>query len=183
MAFPPLRTRPAEPVSAAAALEMLQAFLDAAATSAHLAPNAMLQPGGPASQGRPGASLVMHNLKRVEAGLRGEWLAPRLDLDGTETGVCATAAEDGLDTDAEREKEGWVDLETYRRQQSVAEGDGTQRDAERGPAGDHKVSMSIEEIAVPGGELSGTVDRETRKREKKARRDKEKRVKKQKTKE
>jgi hypothetical protein len=115
----------------------------------------------------------MHNLKRVEAGLRGEWLAPRLDLDGTETGICATAVEDGLDTDAEREKEGWVDLETYRRQQSVAGGDGTQRDAERGP----------EEIAVPDGELSGTVDREKRKREKKARRDKEKRVKKQKTKE
>jgi hypothetical protein len=166
-AFPPLRARASVPVPASTALAKLQTYLGAttAAAQAHLLPNATLHAGGAAAQGGgAAANLVIHNLKRVEAGLRGEWLSPSLELDGA-------GARDG-DGEAGVEGEGWVDLDTYRREQSIEEGEVGPVDTGVRLEGKHEVQMSAG-IVAPSGGVSKTVDKEARKKEKKARRNEE----------
>jgi len=118
-AFPPHRSTDALPVSQEVALQFLSTYLTASKTSPHLLPNARLEPSGPTS-GSSNSSVTIHNLQRVEAGLRGEWLAPVLEInepikvtegmdDGTNTGAAA----------AEAESEGWMDLDQYQREQSI----------------------------------------------------------------
>lgn len=123
-AFPPHRLIESVPVSQEVALKYLSAYLEATKTSPHLLPNARLEPSGPTS-GSTNSSIVIHNLQRVEAGLRGEWLAPKLDLeesvkitegmdDGTNKGQAVTN---------EKEGEGWMDLDQYQREQSIEGGE------------------------------------------------------------
>lgn len=56
------------------ALTLLQAYLAASETNAWLHPDAILSERGPRIAGTMEGGLTMHNLRRVEAGLRGEWL-------------------------------------------------------------------------------------------------------------
>jgi len=122
-AFPPHRSTEPLSVSQSVALTYLASYLTAAKTSPHLLPNARLEPSGPTS-GSSNSSVTIHNLQRVEAGLRGEWLAPTLELnegvkvttgmdDGTNTGIAGT----------ETEGEGWMDLDQYQREQSIEGGE------------------------------------------------------------
>jgi hypothetical protein len=176
-AFPPLRARASVPVPASTALAKLQTYLEAVTAptgpQAHLLPNATLQGGGPAAQGGgAAANLVIHNLKRVEAGLRGEWLAPSLELDGA--GAKGEDADADVEPrlDKEAEAEGWVDLDTYRREQSIEEGEVGPADTAIRQEGELGVSMSVD-VAVPDGKVLKTMDKEARKREKMARRNEE----------
>ena len=73
--FPPHRLHSSRPVAPSEALELLSSYLEAAATQPYLQPNALLTEGGPISTTDSNASLILHNLKRVEAGLRGEHLS------------------------------------------------------------------------------------------------------------
>lgn len=122
-AFPPHRSTEALPISIGNAQQFLSAYLAASKTYPHLLPNARLEPSGPTA-GSSNSSVIIHNLQRVEAGLRGEWLAPTLELDegvkvtkgmddGTNTGEAAT----------ETEGEGWMDLDQYQREQSIEGGE------------------------------------------------------------
>lgn len=130
-AFPPHRSIPSIPVSQAIALQHLQSYLEATSNLPYLLPNARLEPSGPTA-GSGSNSITIHNLKRVEAGLRGEWLAPVLDLysknysNGATTEVpVATGMDDGIDQE-EGDKmgvEGWQDADEYAREQTVEEGD------------------------------------------------------------
>ncbi|RFU34610.1 hypothetical protein B7463_g1693, partial [Scytalidium lignicola] len=119
-AFPPLKSRPSIPISQDAALKHLQSYLEKAKTSEYLLPNARLEESG-VDVGSRNSGLVFHNLQRVEAGLRGEWLAPSLDLDD----VKVAGVEDNTNTaeGEQMEVEGWQDLEEYQREQSIEEGE------------------------------------------------------------
>ncbi|KAI9671569.1 MAG: hypothetical protein M1817_003621 [Caeruleum heppii] len=74
--LPPLHHHRNRLVSPATALAQIQTYLSSCQTSAHLHPDALLTDQGPQflSAGSKGG-LVLHNLRRVEAGLRGEWMA------------------------------------------------------------------------------------------------------------
>lgn len=130
-AFPPHRSIPSIPVSQAIALQHLQSYLEATLNSPYLLPNARLEPSGPTATSAS-SSITIHNLKRVESGLRGEWLAPVLDLhsknysNGTTTEVpVAMGLDDGVDQDGGDKMgvEGWQDADEYAREQTVEEGD------------------------------------------------------------
>jgi len=90
----------------------------------HLLPNARLEAYGPTA-GSSNSSVTIHNLQRVEAGLRGEWLAPTLDLE--EGNVTVTEGmDDGTNKGqkvSEGEGEGWMDLDEYQREQSIEGGE------------------------------------------------------------
>ena len=125
-AFPPHRSIVSIPIDQEIALKYLSSYLFLAKTSPHLLPNARLEPSGPTA-GSSSSSITIRNLERVEAGLRGEWLAPSLDL-GEGNGVFEQGMDDGtnkgLDVEAENtgEGEGWMDLDEYQREQSIEGG-------------------------------------------------------------
>ncbi len=69
---------------------------------------------------------MIHNLQRVEAGLRGEWLAPTLEMEEGNGVVVAEGMDDGTHKQkdgAEGEGGGWMDLDQYQREQSIEGGE------------------------------------------------------------
>ena len=80
--LPPHKLHSSEAVAPSEALALLSDYLERAATDASLHPNALLTESGPtsASQGA-NTGLILHNLKRVEAGLRGEHLGADLSFE------------------------------------------------------------------------------------------------------
>jgi hypothetical protein len=110
----------------------------------------------------------MHNLKRVEAGLRGEWLAPSLELEaegmaGFESFPVTGIGLEGGEDDA---TEGWQDLEEYQREQSI----------EMGEIGPRETVIGERDEALPviNTKARKPIDKEARKREKKERLKREK---------
>ncbi|TVY50269.1 hypothetical protein LCER1_G008485 [Lachnellula cervina] len=194
-AFPPHKSIPSIPVSQEIALKYLSSYLTSTTTKAHLLPNARLEASGPTAGSS--SSVTLHNLQRVEAGLRGEWLAPTLELDGVE--VAGQGMDDGTVGVGEGEKEeGWQDLEEYQREQSIEVGDTGGRDAGRAVdlGKDGEVGIEAEaagddsevDVEAPKAKkvktkhesthkVSKSVDKEARKKEKKARQLEEKRQK------
>ncbi|KAK0109592.1 hypothetical protein ONS95_002277 [Cadophora gregata] len=121
-AFPPQRSVASIPVSQDIALKYLAAYLEAAKSSPHLLPNARLEPSGPTA-GPSSSNITIHNLQRVEAGLRGEWLAPTLDLEEGNVPIAA-GMDDGTNKEQQNgEAEGWMDLDQYQREQSIEGGE------------------------------------------------------------
>ncbi|KAG9244962.1 hypothetical protein BJ878DRAFT_42321 [Calycina marina] len=119
-AFPPQRSYASIPVSQEIALKQIQEFLLATEKHAHFRPNARLEATGPTASEEP--SITIHNLKRVEAGLRGEWLEPIIDLAEDALKVSSGGAFLAPDGD-KMDVEGWQDLEEYQREQSIEVGD------------------------------------------------------------
>jgi hypothetical protein len=197
-AFPPHRTIPSVPISQDIALKFLSSYLEATSTSAYLLPNARLESSGPTA-GSSASSVTIHNLRRVEAGLRGEWLAPTLDLEEGNV-LVAEGMDDGTnkgqDVDEEGEGEGWMDLDEYQREQSIEGGeigdrlpgvaevgdsdfDGPQvvvESSEEQGVKRHKAKKMKAKHDVPPAKVSKPVDKEARKREKKERRKQEKKL-------
>jgi hypothetical protein len=191
-AFPPHRTIPSIPIPQDIALKFLSNYLEATKTSPYLLPNARLESSGPTAS-FSASSVTIHNLKRVEAGLRGEWLAPTLDLEEGNVTV-AEGMDDGTnkgqDVNEEGEGEGWMDLDEYQREQSIEGGEIGERlpgVAELGDS-DFDGPRALEEnetvrvhkakkIKTKHDVAAGKVDKEVRKREKKARMKQEKRLK------
>lgn len=147
-AFPPIHSPKSVPVSPSIALQRLQAYLEATNSNPSLLPNATLQPDGPKAQSESSSNLVIHNLKRVEAGLRGEWLAPSLDLEGEGmagvVGAVPIVGGEAMDTTEEGNGEGWQDLEEYQREQSIEGGEIEPRQTGIGQEGDEAVPVVIE---------------------------------------
>ena len=164
-AFPPVRSLPSTPITTTEALQRLQSYLEATKSNPALLPNATLQADGPKARSESASNLVIHNLKRVEAGLRGEWLAPSLELEaegmaGFESfPVTGNGQGVGEGDDA---GEGWQDLDEYQREQSI----------EMGEVGPRETGIGLEgEEALPvlNMEAGRRLDKEARKREKKER--------------
>lgn len=137
-AFPPFRLHSTERVSPSHALRLVSAYLEAATTDPSLHPNALLTENGPVTPASGAVTgLVLHNLKRIEAGLKGEYLAPDLDLDGFEVEALpdSVAQEGGITSlsDPNQARRGvqevsnldmdWQDKDEFEREQEIIQGD------------------------------------------------------------
>ncbi len=182
-AFPPHKLHISRTVSSAEALTLLSSYLDTAANNASLQPDALLRVNGPESviQGAD-TSLVLHNLKRVQAGLQGKHLGadlslaqfggqglPQLQVGGNDTGV-ASRAESAVDQSSrgqatEMGATGWQDMDEYEREQDIVVDEGGKRVAE---------VADDTENATASLPISNVVDTRMRKNAKKQRRKEEK---------
>ncbi|KAH8726347.1 hypothetical protein GQ44DRAFT_706153 [Phaeosphaeriaceae sp. PMI808] len=74
----PSRHISSTPISRDDASRMLETYITNSESHPHLHPDALITPTGVtfSSKGGPMGSVVMHNLRRVAAGLRGEYLEP-----------------------------------------------------------------------------------------------------------
>lgn len=81
MALPPHRhLRPSQAISPSTALSHISDYLTSADTTPHLHPDCIFTEAGPAFSTNASADgLVLHQLRRVQAGLRGEHLAAEVD--------------------------------------------------------------------------------------------------------
>jgi hypothetical protein len=160
--LPPTIILSSKPISQSAAHDFLAAYLDRAATDPALQPNASISEHGPISRTTAAApNLILHNLKRVQAGLAGEVLGRDLTLAKINAGE-ALQGETGDNVVWEETK--------------VAADDAMDDDEEemRGEDDDEKEQHPGR---VEGEADEHTVDKEERKRKKKERRLAEKRAK------
>lgn len=149
LSYPPHHVHASHPIPASQALDLLSTYLIATETDASLHPNALLTGSGPISTNSgSNTGLVLHNLKRVEAGLRGEHLGADLsfskfggeglpDLQVGKDGMQSTnrttlakgAHADGqaVDVDLENLEEGWQDKGEFEREQEFTQGEIGQR--------------------------------------------------------
>lgn len=167
-AFPPQRSVASIPISPDIALKYLSAYLEAAKSSPHLLPNARLEPFGPTA-GSSNSSITVHNLRRVEAALRGERLAPTLELEENSVPIA-----DGMDDGTNKQREivdgeVWMDLDEYQREQSIEGGAVADKPTAQEVNSDLEV-VGIEKGADESGAASQkSLDKEARKAAKKAR--------------
>lgn len=109
---PPRRQVSSAPVSLSAASAVLEKYLQNSETHAHLHPDALITPDGVTFNAKGGAvgNLLMHHLRRVAAGLRGEYLEPDATLEAQEEALDAADGEGSKNTGAEQE---WQDVAAY----------------------------------------------------------------------
>ncbi len=192
-AYPPYHHHFTERVSPARALSLLSSYLEATSTKAYLHPNALLTTSGPTTPatGAQNMGLVLHNLKRVEAGLKGEQLGADLTFERhggqglpglmptqndfrnlTNGGVSeAPASSEGVG-------EGWQDKIVFEREQEVVQGEIGKRDHAADGGRDARKVPTVEPTKT-------TANKEERKKRKKRRRIDERKnddIKKQRTK-
>lgn len=80
-ALPPTTVLSTQPITQSAAHEFLAAYLNRATNDPSLQPNATVGENGPVSRTTAAApNLILHNLKRVQAGLAGEFLGRDLTV-------------------------------------------------------------------------------------------------------
>lgn len=143
-AYPPAVHHTSNRVSTSEALSLLSAYLSATTTDPSLHPSAHLTEHGPvAPSSGPNTGLVLHNLRRVEAGLRGENLGEDLTFQKDGGDVLSESMPNGVDEDigdldfgghvsggqGDVEMEGeWQDRAEFERQQEVVQGDIGKRD-------------------------------------------------------
>jgi len=75
---PPSRHISSIPISLTTASQMLTTYITNSESHAHLHPDSSITPEGISfsSKGGPEGNVVMHNLRRIAAGMRGEYMAP-----------------------------------------------------------------------------------------------------------
>jgi len=139
--YPPIHHHSTNRISPSTALSLLSTYIANAATDASLQSNALLTEGGPVSATSGSSTgLTIHNLKRVEAGLKGEHLGADLsfarfggeglpDLQFGADGVEGQSANKSVDSAVGQGGEegigedGWQDLQAYEREQEMTEGE------------------------------------------------------------
>ncbi|KAJ6002634.1 hypothetical protein N7451_005181 [Penicillium sp. IBT 35674x] len=155
--LPPTTIHSTQSISQSAAHDFLAAYLTRAATDPALQPNANISEHGPVSRTTAAApNLILHNLKRVQAGLAGEVLGQDLTFAKQNPG------EEYLD----------AGLPGAKGEEGVENGDDLEMTE---PA----FEMEAEAYQEQEGEQA-TIDKEERKRLKKERRNAEKKAKAQK---
>lgn len=166
----PYRRISSKPISLADGSEMLDRYLQNSLAHSHLHPDALITPTGTnfSALGSSGG-VVMHNLRRVAAGLKGEHLEPEPTPEpegkaGAQNDI-AVEAVNGLQEEVA--VEGAQDMEEFQREEGVVE---------VGEIGDRTNFVQEE---VPGSGKSSKKDKEARKKAKKAK-DKEFRAQKEK---
>ncbi|KAF2141694.1 uncharacterized protein K452DRAFT_298365 [Aplosporella prunicola CBS 121167] len=173
--YPPHVAVANRPLSLEEAQKSIANYLATSETSAHLHPDALLSTSGVqfATAGGPMGGIVLHNLRRVEAGLRGEVIKPEPEasddmvLDGMiEETEQTMQAEGGASKKSKKgasgAEEGWQDMGDYQREQ-LEEGN------EVGELGQRSnfVEQGEEPKIAEGGKSK--VDKEARKKAKKER--------------
>ena len=170
-AYPPAVHHSTIPISTSEALSLLSAYLEATSADPSLHPRAPLTEHGPvAPLSGSNTGLVLHNLRRVEAGLRGENLGedltfqkyggdglPELMPNGVAEGASKHAHRDPSYDDKQEGVEAveseWQDKSEYERQQEVVQGDIGQR-ANAGSGGFQEEGGSVPRVKatwVAGG--------------------------------
>lgn len=140
-AYPPHRLHSSTQVLPSRALSLLSAYLEATATDPSLHPNALLTENGPITPSSGSSTgLVLHTLKRVEAGLRGEHLAADLKFDkfggdglpelmpGKAEHPVVTVGGSSIEQPNGALESEWQDKEEFEREQEVVGGDIGDRD-------------------------------------------------------
>ncbi|KAF2810091.1 uncharacterized protein BDZ99DRAFT_304198 [Mytilinidion resinicola] len=179
-AHPPHRAHASRPLSTTEAHSLLTAYLVATETSPHLHPDGLLSTAGVqfATSAGPMGGVVLHNLRRVEAGLRGEHMEP--DLEVLEEEDAKAGAEAGLEDavvgkalngkrTVKQAEEGWQDIEEYQREQGPIIGE--IEDRSNFVADGVEEPVVVEHVEVP------KLDKAARKKAKKEREEKKKREK------
>ncbi len=163
--LPPTTVLSSKPISQSIAHDFLAAYLDRATTDPALQPNAGISEHGPVSRTTAAApNIILHNLKRVQAGLTGEVLGRDLAIAEMKEGAQAQAqTQDGNDEGS------WEDKKQFEREQGI-EGNGVN------VGGEEAMDVDDTEAAVEGN-AAGTLDKEERKKLKKERRKAEKKAK------
>lgn len=182
---PPHRLLSSSPITTAQASTLLQSYISASESHPHLHPDALITPTGVtfSSHGGPTGGVVMHNLRRIAAGLRGEYLEPEPTPEPEEQDEGEGAAgkwagkkgkgkkttfADGDEPAAAHVEVEWQDKETYEREQGEMEigeiGDRTNVVAEGG-------EEPVVEVSAAGEKRKGDekMDKEARKKAKKER--------------
>lgn len=182
-AYPPHHHHSTERLTSSRALALLTSYLEATSTEAWLHPNALLTPNGPTTPatGAQNMGLVLHNLKRVEAGLRGEQLGADLSFDKygghglPELMPTADAFHDstingvgGVPVSSNGGGEEWQDKTEFEREQEVVQGEIGERDNAVDQGRDARSEPTVEATRT-------TADKEKRKKRKKQRRLQERR--------
>ena len=174
---PPARHISSAPISQHAASSMLDTYLRNSESHPHLHPDAIITPSGVTASSHGGAhgGVVMHNLRRVAAGLRGEYLEPEATPEPEEEGPGAEAARRNKGK-GKRVQSEWQNVETAalqedgfdmgQRTNGVVEGEVPEAHASNGEA-DESVKKRKQE--------DGTITKEQRKKAKKEREQKRKR--------
>lgn len=187
-AWPPQRKHDPLPVPQEFALKMLSQYIADTQIHPYLLPNAKLEPSGPAAGSSN--SIIIRNLQRVEAGLKGEWLAPVVDLE--------VAVAEGLEKE-DAAAEGWQNLEDYQLEQEDLDGEvapDTTAVQQEGDDEEGDIEYGGEEADAPApkplkrknveadyeSQAKKPKDKETRKQEKKEKLKREKREKEEKRK-
>ncbi|KAL4878502.1 hypothetical protein BJY04DRAFT_110083 [Aspergillus karnatakaensis] len=155
--LPPTTILSSKPITRATAHDFLAAYLDRATTDPALQPNAGISEHGPVSRTTAAApNIILHNLKRVQAGLAGEVLGRDLAIAKMKEGAQAqTQAQSG------NGEAGWEDKKQF----------------EQGGHGEGEVNVRSEGAMDLDGEGDTVLDKEERKRRKKERRKAEKKAK------
>ena len=126
--FPPHRIHSTARLSQSDALSLLSSYLSRAETDPSLHPNAILSESGPTVPytGASSTGLVLHNLKRLEAGLDGRHIAADLGEDG-HLAQGATALH-RAEAQQSRNADGGMDLDW----QTMSEFERDERDVDEG---------------------------------------------------
>ncbi|KAH6866954.1 hypothetical protein J4E91_004030 [Alternaria rosae] len=187
---PPRRHISSAPISLDAASAILEKYLTNSETYPHLHPDATITPEGVAFNAQGGAmgNPIMHHLRRVAAGMRGEYQEPERALDEEDdqqnatTDVTVTSGRKGglkksSKTAAVAEGE-WQDLAEYQAEQgdieigeigdrtNVVQEGGEEPQVQSTKGKDKKrTNAQVEEQ----GPADGAIDKEARKRAKKER--------------
>ncbi|KAF2624290.1 hypothetical protein BU25DRAFT_157338 [Macroventuria anomochaeta] len=178
---PPHRLISSKPISISAASTILQTYITNSESHPHLHPDALITPTGVtfSSHGGPTGGVVLHNLRRVAAGLRGEYLEPELTPEPEEEGLEGDNGKEWkgkkgrgrkttfTDAEAGTVEVEWQDKEAYEREQGEMEvGEVGERTNVVGEGGEEP------EVEITGEKRKGgdaKLDKEARKKAKKER--------------
>ncbi|KAI5300140.1 hypothetical protein KEM56_002695 [Ascosphaera pollenicola] len=120
--LPPTTVLSSEEISQSAPHAFLAAYLDRAATDPALQPDSTLTGHGPVSANSGAApNLIIHNLRRVQAGLAGEILGQDPVFAKLEAGDFDLSPDNFGPGDAKKSEQSaeWQDLQTFEREQEV----------------------------------------------------------------
>lgn len=191
-ANPPLRKHTTRRIPRSAALNFISSYLLASTTNPSLHPDALLTESGPLASSTNG--LTLHNLRRIEAGLRGDNLGADLTFSklggqglpnlqaGAPGPISGTGRRGGVNGEkGAAGEEGWQDREEFEREQEVVVGGGGRGEEmmKRGKGSGVRVRvLEGEDDDRPiGGGVMPAENKEDRKKRKKERRQNEKREK------
>ncbi|RDW57942.1 uncharacterized protein DSM5745_11322 [Aspergillus mulundensis] len=168
--LPPTTVLSSKPISQSIAHDFLAAYLDRATTDPALQPNAGISEHGPVSRTTAAApNIILHNLKRVQAGLAGEVLGRDLAIaemkEGAQLAQAQNAKENAHGT--------WEDKAHFEQdQEGLQVHDANVRDEPEAMEVDN-----VDQIEGEAAATTGNLDKEERKRLKKERRKAEKKAK------
>ncbi|KAF2185086.1 hypothetical protein K469DRAFT_708362 [Zopfia rhizophila CBS 207.26] len=130
--YPPCRRVSSRQISLSSASDLLSTFLQSSTKHPHLHPDAQITPTGIefSTNGGPKGGIVLHSLRRVVAGMRGEVLEPEPtpepgDDEGNENRRKSKKGRkegaEGSDTVARAEEEEWQNMSEYEREEGGIE--------------------------------------------------------------